>query len=61
MLHGDIDDKVGISQAREVAAAMRACAAELKYEEIIGGAQHGYDYAPEEQMESMYTFLKAKM
>lgn len=61
MLHGDIDDKVGISQAREVAAAMRACAAELEYEEIIGGAQHGYDYAETEEMGSMYRFLKAKI
>ena len=61
MLHGDIDDKVGIEQAREVAAAMRACEAELEYEEIIGGAQHGFDYNENEQMESLYRFLKAKL
>lgn len=61
MLHGDIDDKVGIEQAQSVATAMRAQGAMLEYEEIIGGAQHGYDYAEAEEMVSMYTFLKAHL
>lgn len=41
ILHGDIDDKVGIEQARSVVKAFKAAGKELNYIEIKGAAQHG--------------------
>ena len=42
ILHGDIDDKVGIEQAQSVVEAFRLAGNKnLEYVEINGGAQHG--------------------
>ncbi|KAF7376248.1 Polyketide synthase [Mycena sanguinolenta] len=56
IIHGDIDDKVPCSQARDVAAAMRELKADVEYEELPG-VNHLFDKDPQCDMEQMYAFV----
>ncbi|KAK7045808.1 hypothetical protein VNI00_007212 [Paramarasmius palmivorus] len=57
VVHGDIDDKVPVSQARDVVAALKDIGVESDYEELPG-VNHGYDKEESIQMDRMYAFVK---
>ncbi|ESK84694.1 polyketide synthase [Moniliophthora roreri MCA 2997] len=65
VVHGTIDDKVPISQAQDVVAALEAVLGKEKegdihgwiYEEV-GGVNHGYDREEGVDMEKMWEFVK---
>ncbi|KAF7321661.1 Polyketide synthase [Mycena kentingensis (nom. inval.)] len=55
-IHGDIDDKVPVRQARDVEAALKEIKADCIYEELPN-VNHLFDKDPKEQMESMWAFI----
>ncbi|PWN27229.1 alpha/beta-hydrolase, partial [Jaminaea rosea] len=58
LIHGDIDDKVPISQADDVAAALKAkSGCDVEYMRLQG-KDHLYDVDPKEEMREMYDWIK---
>ncbi|KAJ8076311.1 hypothetical protein PM082_000732 [Marasmius tenuissimus] len=62
IVHGTLDDKVPVSQARDVVAALERLKAagtgcEYEYEEVEG-KNHLYDREPGEEMERYWKFVK---
>ncbi|KIK63894.1 hypothetical protein GYMLUDRAFT_241128 [Collybiopsis luxurians FD-317 M1] len=61
MVHGDQDTKVDVSQARDVAEALKSLKqrfdVDYEYDELEG-IDHNYDREPKCEMEDMYKFIE---
>jgi len=58
LVHGDQDDKVPPSQARDVIAALEGPGVNVQYDELEG-LNHLFDKEPHFRMEAMYGFIKS--
>ncbi|KAJ7446181.1 Alpha/Beta hydrolase protein [Mycena galericulata] len=56
VIHGDIDDKVPVRQARGVVEALKELKADVTYEELPG-VDHLFDRDHKYEMENMYAFI----
>lgn len=57
VIHGSIDDKVPVRQARDVVEALKGLKADVTYEELPG-VDHLFDKDPKYEMENMYAFIR---
>lgn len=61
IVHGDIDDKVTVTQSRDVVEALKGLKekADIDYEyEELPGKNHLFDREPGYEMERMYQFIR---